>query len=124
MLGAAAAARGAAVDGDELADHVAVADDERGPAAPRNFRSCGTSPMEVDGEDLVAVANLGPRRRRRTDAPMRLWRPMRDALADGGVRCDDRRSRRRSPRRGMDDGGWVESSRRAGRQAPAPARAP
>ena len=101
----AAAARRAAMDGDELAEDVAAADDEAasarrgtsGPAArgrsTRTDRSRVSSPISVQPSTTL-------------DAPILQCRPMTTFGPDRRVRSDHRS--RSDPRRRMDDGGVVD----------------
>ena len=57
-LGQPAAARGAAVDRDELADHVAVADHQAG-RLPAELQVLRDQADRGERKDLVAVADLG-----------------------------------------------------------------
>ena len=112
MLGDAAAAGGAAVDGDELAEHVAVADHQ-----PRRL----AAELQVlrhqadrgEREDLVAVADARCGRRSTADAPIRQSRPIRTCAPIDRVRADHRA--------GADHGARVDDGRRMDRDAGSPA---
>ena len=89
IRGDAAAARGAAVDRDELAEDVPPADDQARLLAAE-LEVLRDEADRREREDLGLVADLGPAVDDRTTRRSGSRRPIRHVLADDGVRADDR----------------------------------